>query len=158
MKNKTSDVAIKKLDRIVNDAIYELRDRLIYLESDGSYNLFDTYIIKQNSGMSDVFNKSGNHIHSFCSIKNAVAWCVFDSRNKFYDGRRIIDLDRQLASIDIDILIHKRMCSKAKSDAREIFELKLHEDNIKKKTVLAALKTYIDTSHNWQINRFNNKQ
>lgn len=157
MNNKLSSDAIKKLDSIADDALTKLQKKLILFEKEGTYNVFGKYIIENTKKTSKVLNTSGNVIHNFYSIKNALAWCIFDYRNKFYDSRRIIDLDRQLSSIDIDIEIHKRLYKKSKKENREIYELKLSEDLIKRSNIVNLLRKYIISSNTWQINRFNSK-
>lgn len=149
----------KALDIMINDTALRLQDRIIYTEDDGSYNVFGKYIIKKNNTSHNisfrVSNISGNLIHDFYTIKNALTWCIFDYRNKFYDSRRIIDLDRQLSSVDANIMIHKRLYKRSKKDNKEIFELKLHEDLLTRNSIVSTLKGYITAGNAWQINRLN---
>jgi hypothetical protein len=156
---KISDKDIHKISSIIdNMEMHQLEDIAVFQEDDGSYNMFGKYEIKKVKDSYNVSAVGGNFIHSFYKLRYAVCWCIFDRRNKFYDSRKIIELDRQLSSIDIDIQIHQRLLKKSKvSDERIIFACKLNEDKDRRARVLRELMAYVIVSNQWQINRFRTK-
>lgn len=156
MKTKSS-ISFSKLNSIASDIIEQIGDKIIYTEEDGSYCVFNKYKLSYRPYQTIVSYINGHEIHRFYNIKNAISWCIYDHRSRFYDSRRIIDLDRQLASVDVDIVIHRRLYSSKKNSEREIYELKLNEDMVKKISIIKMLQNYINTSKEWHINRLNAK-
>jgi len=156
---KISDKDINKISSIINNTVIKrLEDISVFQEDDGSYNMFGKYEIKKVNDSYHVTAVGGNFIHSFYKLRYAVCWCIFDRRNKFYDSKKIIELDRQLSSIDIDIQIHQRLLKKSKVvDERAIFACKLNEDKDRRARVLRELMSYVNISDQWQINRFRTK-
>ena len=136
-----------------------LQDLIIFQDSDGSYRLFEKYTIRRGEKYGfDVTSTVSDKELSFCSLKNATAWCIFDKRDRFYETRRILELDAKLGSIDIDIQVHQKMFSRAKTaDEQLIFVAKLHEDRIKKQRMTVELESYTTDSKAWQTKRFDRK-
>lgn len=136
-----------------------LQDLIIFQETDGSYQLFNKYVI-QKMALSEykVTVSTSDAACIFTSLKNATAWCIFDKRNKFYETRRILELDTKLVGIEVDILVHLSLFKKAKtSDDQLIYVAKLREDRIRKKMMTEELESYTADSKEWQSRRFDLK-
>lgn len=149
-----------KIEKIMTPPeLTALADLIIYQDSDGSYQLFNKYVIQKSVGAGfDVTSTVSDTCHKFFTLKNATAWCIFDKRNKFFETRRISDLDAKLGSVDIDIQIHQKMFKKAKSsDDQLIYLAKLTEDQIKKRMMTDELDRYTKESKSWQNRRFEQK-
>jgi hypothetical protein len=94
----------------------------------------------------------------FYTLKHAVAWCTFDKRNMVYQARRILQLDRLLSGLEVDISLHTKIFKNTKdSNDKLIFLAKLSEDKMKKKQFTDELYRYINDSKKWQTQRFNRK-
>lgn len=159
-KKKTKPVWSDKIETIMSPSeLDNLQDIVIYQDDTGAYQLFNKYIIKKAPEQGFTVTTSvSDTAHSFCSLKNATAWCIFDKRDKFYETRRILELDSKLGSVDVDIQIHQKMFRKAKSqDDQLIWVAKLNEDRIKKTLMTDELESYTTASKNWQIRRFDQK-
>ena len=149
-----------KIEKIMTPAeLQALQDLIIFQDCDGSYRLFDKYIIKKNPTLGfDVTSENSDINHNFFTLKNATAWCIFDKRDKFYESRRILELDSKLGSIDIDIQVNQKMYKKSKTDDDQlIYIAKLHEDRIKKTVMTEELASYTADSKNWQTKRYEQK-
>lgn len=149
----------KIYEAFASDELARLQDIIIFQNSDGSYSLYNKYIITpldkhefvvtaHNSGLEKKFNM----------LKNATAWCVYDKLNKFSGANRIQELDGRMAGADVDFLNHQRLFKKATSQEDQlIFAAKMTEDRSRKNLMLEELQSYTSLSKNWQIKRFMTK-
>lgn len=152
--------AEKQLAKLMNpNFIGNLEDVIIFQNTDGSYELFNTYhITKTEKDEYIVTMLTTFTTHQFNTLKNAVAWCTFDKRNLLYQANRILTLDNLLAGIELDISLHAKIFKNSKnSEDKLIFLAKLSEDKLKKRLFTDELYSYINDSKRWQINRFNRK-
>ena len=150
----------KQLEKLMkSDFLGELEDVIIFQNTDGSYELFNTYRINKTSKDDYIVTMLTTFTtHQFNTLKNAVAWCTYDKRNLLYQSERILLLDNLLAGLDVDILLHTKIFKNAKnSDDKLIFLAKLSEDKLKKKRFTDELYTYVSNSKKWQTSRFNRK-
>lgn len=142
-----------------SNSLNELQDIIIFQDTDGLYQLFNFYIIEKKS-LNDfvVTTKTSYTTHTFYTLKNAVTWCIFDKQNKVYESNRIITLDNQIGGLEVDLAIHKKLFEKSKNiEDKLIYVAKLGEDRIKKNAIAEELHSYVVSSKNWQIKRFNKK-
>jgi len=152
MNNKHLD----KLDKFLKkEFVNKVNDIAIFKDSNGTYELFDRYIIKKNEQYYTLVCKYGSIEKTFMSLKNAVTWCIFDKRNKLDVLARIENLDRMLEGIDVSINIHKRLIEKSKDkELRLIYAAKLSQEQVKRKKYLNELLVFINDSKYWQSQRF----
>jgi hypothetical protein len=67
----------------------------------------------------------------------------------------VIDLDMNLSSVEVHILIHSKLFKKAKkTEDKLIYLAKLNEDKFQKKSMSEELNKYIVNSYAWQQKRF----
>lgn len=150
----------KQLEKLMkSDFLGDLEDVIIFQNTDGSYELFNTYRIAKNVKNEYVVTMLTTFTtYQFYTLQHAVAWCTYDKRNLIYQSERIIQLDNLLAGLDVDILLHTKIFKNTKNpEDRLIFLAKLSEDKLKKKLITDELYTYINDSKRWQIKRFNRK-
>ena len=153
-------IQFDKLQKMIpNSEMKSLQDLVIYQESDGSYQLFNRYVINKKSVSEYVVTTTfSDDPYTFNTLKNATAWCIFDKRDKFYEARRILELDNKLGGIDVDIMIHQKLFNKSKTDEDKlIYIAKLNEDRIKKQMITDELDSYVSESKIWQERRFERK-
>ena len=152
--------AEKQLDKLMNpNFLGDLEDVIIFQNTDGSYELFNTYCINKTSKDDYIVTMLTTFTtHQFNTLKHAVAWCTFDKRNLLSQANRIIMLDNLLAGIEVDITLHTKIFKNAKnSNDKLIFLAKLSEDKLRKRRFTDELYSYINDSKKWQTNRFNRK-
>lgn len=152
--------ALNKLEKFIStDIIGNLQDVVIYQDNDGSYQLFNLYRISKGSDKE--FIVTMNHTYTqkvFYTLKNAVTWCTYDKRNKFYESNRIEELDNKLGGLEVDISIHYKLFKTVKDDNDKLIYLaKLNEDRGKKRRFTTELSRYVEESKNWQQKRFSLK-
>lgn len=142
-----------------NSSLDELQDIVIFQDTTGLYQLFNQYSIKKTSPNDFIVTTRTSYTtHTFYSLKNAVTWCIFDKQNKVYESNRIVTLDRQIGGLEVNLAIHKKLFEKAKNNEDKlIYVAKLGEDRMKKNAIASELYSYIESSKNWQIKRFNKK-
>ena len=58
----------------------------IFKNQDGSYELFNKYIINKINNRYQVNKKVSYTSKNFSTLKNAVTWCIFDKRNKIRES------------------------------------------------------------------------
>jgi hypothetical protein len=150
----------KQLEKLMNtELLGGLEDVIIFQNPNGSYELFNTYIISKNKKNEYIVTMHTTHTtHCFYTLKHAVAWCTFDKRNLLYQSSRILQLDNLLAGLEVDISLHTKIFKNSKnSDDKLIFLAKLNQDKMRKKQFTDELYVYINDSKKWQTKRFNRK-
>lgn len=143
----------KRFQKILNaNDIKKLESISIFELAKNSYVVFGKYFVtKKSKSNVEVAYHNKEVIYSFSSMKNAICWCIFDMRGKFLDANRIISLDRNIVNEQVQIEIHKKMFSKAKTlEEKLIFLAKLNEEKIKRSQMLNQLSDYIIQSDYWQ--------
>jgi len=159
-KKISQETVFSKLEKTIpKQDIDKLADISIVQESDGSYLLFNKYSIRKIDNeyrVSHTYLAESNI--SFYVLKHAVTWCTYDKRNRIMESKRILDLDRQLTSIESAIEIHQKLSRKTTNlDSKLIYLAKLGEEKLKRTQINAEIEQYISESKNWQANRFNAK-
>lgn len=153
-------IQFDKLQKMIpNSEMNSLQDLVIYQEADGSYQLFNRYVIRKQSAAEYVVTTTFSDVpYTFNTLKNATAWCIFDKRDKFYEARRILELDNKMGGVDVDIVVHQKLFIKSKTDEDKlIYIAKLNEDRIKKQMITSELDSYVAESKIWQERRFERK-
>jgi hypothetical protein len=149
----TDSIERTLLQMINSNDIKKLQSFLITEEA-GKYHLFNDYVIeKQDDNVLVSVNRQSTS-QLFSNIKNAVAWCIFNKRNKYYEATRIVELDRRLVGLEMDIKIHKKLFLKSKEEMKLLYFDKLTEDKLKKTHLTEYLNSYIVESTRWQRKRF----
>lgn len=147
--------SMKKIESfIMKELNLKLADAAIFQHDDATYELFNKFIIKKISAYKFlVITDSEQKTFSF--LKNAVMWCTFKQRDKFYEMMRIEELDILLSGIDMMVEQHKRLLfiSKDPSD-KLIYVAKLNEDKLKKQSINNELKRYVSDAKRWQLKKF----
>ena len=153
-----NDIFTKLKKVIPEETINNLADLSVCRDQDGSYHLFDKYVIRRVNDDYQVTVKSFDTTKTFYTLKHAVAWCTFDKRNRIVDSERIYDLDKKVAGLESIIQGHQKLIKSAKNmDDKLIYLAKLGEEKMKKRQLYGELGRYIATSKSWQTNRFNTK-
>ncbi len=148
-----------KLKKVIHeDTINNLADLSVFKDQDGSYHLFDKYVIRRVNDEYEVTMYSVDTKKIFYTLKHAVAWCTYDKRNKIVDSNRIYDLDKIVAGLESTIQGHQKLIKSAKNmDDKLIYLAKLGEEKMKKRRIYDELGRYVAISKTWQNNRFNTK-
>lgn len=130
----------------------------IFKNQDGSYELFNKYIINKINNRYQVNKKVSYTSKNFSTLKNAVTWCIFDKRNKIRESIRIEYLDKMIDSKNVAIELHTRLINKSSSiENTLIYFAKLTDEEAKKKILLKELSGFITESKLWQNERFNKR-
>lgn len=147
--------SMKKIESfIIKELNLNLADAAIFQHDENTYELFNKFIIKKVSTYRFlVITDSEEKAFSF--LKNAVMWCTFKQRDKFYEMMRIEELDILLSGIDVMAEQHKRLLLNTKnSDDKLIYVAKLNEDKLKKQVITYELNQYILDAKQWQMKKF----
>lgn len=146
----------KQFNKVISkQELSKLQDIAIFQNPDGSYEVFNSYIIhkKSNGAVVELFN--GDIINSFCSMKNAICWCIFDKQSKASTANRIVELDLKISAVDVSLYMHQKLFKKTKdADNRMIYLAKLNEDKFRKRQMTKELEGYISESNYWQQKRY----
>lgn len=150
---------LRKLEKtITSNDIDALKDLSIFQDETGTYQVFNKYTItKTNNGYKVGFFTSNDTV-TFWTLKNALTWCTFDRRNKIMDSKRIFELDKKIAGIETDIVLHQKMIKKSKSNEEKLIYLaKLGEEKLNLRRFTEELSDYINDSKSWHTKRFTTK-
>lgn len=154
-------------DKIINRVADFFNTRLlntvgdisIFQNDDGSYELFNRYVVyKKPNGylVTPIYNSDEK---LFSSLKNAVTWCVFENRKKYQKAQRIEYLDKMITGMDLNIEVHKRLIKKSTDiENKLIYAAKLSDEQNKKKIMLHEMSGYIHESKALQTQKFDAKR
>lgn len=127
----------------------------IFKNSDGSYELFDKFIISQKNKKYIVETKYCFDNIDFYSLQNAVTWCIYTQKNRFAESTRIHTLDKIVEGINFSILSLKSKLNKTDDlESVTIYSCKLSQDEAKRQKLLNELFSYRSQAHYWQKHTF----
>ena len=155
MKNKEQKVQKFLHDQLTTNK--KTMDIMLLPVDENSYMLFGEYaIFNKNDWYLVCVDDNVDTERKFSTLKTAVTWCVFHQRRKILECRKIEHLDSKLDSLEIDLIQKTKVLHNTKNnDIKCIYDTKIEEDNIKKKSLLKQLNYFINISKNWQTNTFN---
>lgn len=147
--------SLKKIENFINKELnVTLADAAIFKHDENTYELFNKYTINRISDYKFLVVTPYEQ-KTFTFLKNAVMWCTFKHRDKFYEMLRIEELDRLLSGIDMMIEQHKKLSYTTKDiEGKLIYLAKLNEDRLKKQSIMYELKQYILDAKFWQLKKF----
>jgi hypothetical protein len=147
--------SLKKIEKFINRELnVNLADAAIFKHDDDTYELFNKFIIHKISDYIFLVTTECEQ-KTFSFLKNAVMWCTFNKRDKFYEMKRVEELDMLLTGLDFAIEQHKKLSHTAKNiEDKLIYLTKLNEDKLKKQYMVNELKSYILESKYWQLKKF----
>lgn len=94
-------------------------------------------------------------IQSFNSVRTAVSYVVLHKNGDRDLAQKVVFLDKQIDTLDLEIKIHTKIYRNADTfDRKGIYLTKLQTDYLRKKQVLEELKTVINKSKHKQRNIF----
>jgi len=151
-----TDSIERTLLQIINSNDIKKLQSFLITEEAGKYHLFNDYVIEKQSDDTVLVSVNRQSLSQvFSNIKNAVAWCICNKRNKYYEATRIVELDRRLIGLEMDIKIHKKLFLKSKEEEMKLLYFdKLNENKLKKAHLTEYLNSYILESTRWQRKRF----
>jgi len=149
----------QKIEQTIHkDDLKHLQDLSIFQDATGKYQLFNKYTITKINGSYEVGFFTSSSTILFWELKNAVTWCTFDRRNKIMDSKRILELDKKLARLDTNIVVHQKMVKNSKNNEEKLIYLaKLGEERLMLKRLTEELNDFILDSKLWHSKRFNTK-
>jgi hypothetical protein len=127
---------------------------LFYIDESNSYVLFNRYVISRLNECRVVHRYGDDRTFRFNSLKNATVWCILDNEDKFYEARRVSELDSLLISVQMDKLIHSRLNKRGDVYGRAINAAKLQYDCDKERLFQAELNKYTILARDCQQRRF----
>jgi hypothetical protein len=147
---------IAKIEKFFTKEFFsKYKDILILQNDDGSYELFDKYLITKHEAGHLISTRYCSDGKIFASLKNAVTWCIFDNKNKIHQTNRIEYLDKMLAGTEVNILVHKKLIDRtADIEHKLIYVSKLSQEQVRKKQMIEELDDFIVQSKNWQTRKF----
>lgn len=154
------DETFETLEKIISkkdiDAIQKI---IIYQDSDGSYTAYGKYhISKTSEGIYKVTVLGTHTSKDFYKLKNAAAWCSFDTRMLIKQAKRLHILDQMVFGMDTEIQIHSKLIKKSKDPETSLIYLaKLTQNKFKKRSFINEINDYIREYQNWQTKMFNTK-
>lgn len=82
---------------------------IMYQEDDGSYVLFENYVIKKTQDIYWVYRRRDDRQFEFGSLKNATSWVILDNATKISEANRVLDLDNKLTSLKTELRVHRKI-------------------------------------------------
>lgn len=134
----------------------KLQDLLIVNNKLGGYDLFGKYrIIRLEDGRYSVKINGYVGFTHFYSLAHAVTWCIYDKNKRYWELRRIEELDETLNSLEFEIEIQKNCLKRVMElDNRYVYMAKLNEAKFRKNECQKRMNQYLLTSKIWQKEAF----
>lgn len=151
---------VEKFEKILGkSSIHKLQDVFVTVESKNKYRLFNKFIVEKISTHEILVQKIDSNINnSFSNLKNSVAWCVFYNHGQLYQSDRILELDRKLSGLELEIINQKRLFKKTKLvEDKLLFLDKLNENKLKKTIYSNQLEKLLQESSDYQRKKFDQK-
>lgn len=152
-----------KLKPLLNSTVTEkLKDILIIKMEDGSYSLFNRYLITVTNDLYNV--KITGDVEEcdrpvFSSLRYAVTWCTLEQRKKLKEIKRLEELDSLLSSLEIEIeMLGRRIIRTIDLDDKSIHLAKFYEQKRKKKLLQKEIDLLVEDSKYWQNKKFSETQ
>jgi len=147
---KTSSKLAKFFDNALsNDA----RTALI-TSANGEYTVYGRYYIKPYNNEYVVRDIKSDRRIVLGTLKHAMSWCTLIDCNKYSEAMRLERLDLKLVSLQLDMVIHRKLIKSVNNHDKLVCVIKLQEDSYKKKEVLLAIEDIINKSKRLQERRF----
>lgn len=150
------DIALNKVTQFLRKEFFnKMADIAMMQNDDGSYEFFNRFTVYPVSNGYQVQVKNNSDVKLFSSLKNALAWCIFESRTKYSQARRIEYLDSMIAGADVNIQVHRNLLKKSTdTEYKLIYAAKLSEEQNKKRQMVQEMTGFINESNNWQTRKF----
>ena len=134
----------------------KLRDILIIDNNFGGYDLFGKYrIVRLDDESYSIKIKGKDDPIHFATLPHAVTWCIYDKNHKFWELKKIQDLDETLSHIDFTIAAQKKLLTNSKLRGDKfIYLAKLNEAKLKRQLISDKMNSYVVTSKYWQSKKF----
>ena len=140
--NKTINEVYEQLSAVITDTYSKAMAKAI-IQTDIGIVVFDQYaIVKINNGYRVVSRCTFTEAE-FTSIRNALAWIIFEYKGRFKDSARVALIDSRISSLDVEINLHRRSSRRADSGKYVILLNKIQEDMSKKKELSDELERYL---------------
>lgn len=130
---------------------------LIYQCDDGEIVLYEEYFIRKKSKGAEVYRYRDDQYFMFANITTAMSWAILDWNNKIFEAKRLLELDRKLSSIAVDIMIHKKLAKHKSLEISDINKDKLSRDVEKRQAFQYELDKYIILAKTCQQRGFENE-
>lgn len=144
MTDKTINEVYSQLVNVVQETYSKAMTKAL-IKTELGISVFGEYaIVKIKNGYSVRARRTFTEVE-FTSIRNALAWIIFEHQRRFKDSKRVAELDSKIASIDVEINIHKRVSRKADTSKYIILLNKIQDEISKKRELEVELDKYLTT-------------
>lgn len=152
---------MKKIDSrfeaMLEDVLHGLQDIAI-IQDENCYIVFNRYVITPRDGEIHVNNRWNWDAYTFCNMRHAITWCVYDHRNRIIDANNIRSLDRQYSSAMFEIALHRQLSQRSnKIDDYCLQQSKLLEAQLQLNHIRDQIDDYIHDSKSFQTQKFQSK-
>jgi len=147
----------RKFNKIISSSVVDEIESISILEVDPNiFVVFGKYQMHKKSKSEIIVAPiHSDPVHAFTSMRNAICWCIHDLRGKYVAASRIIALDRNIASEEAQLAVHRNLFNKAKNtDDKLIYLAKMNEDKFKRSSMHRELEDLVSESDYWQKNKF----
>lgn len=135
---------------------YSMVKNLVVTTDDGSYNMYDEYVISKNDRVYTVDKFTTFTIKDFFTLRNAVMWAILDKRNLVVEANRVTELDvileGAMANIDRYVYLSKKTQD---LEMKSTYIAKLHQARAKKQEIMEELDDFSKNVNSWQYKKFN---
>lgn len=148
-------INFEKIEKFLEKEFKNKVDKLIIIDENNNYLVFGKYIIKKIAEVYEVSHKTTMTLKIFSQLKNAVSWCIFDSKNMINVARRLQVIDKEISSINTVIMLHQKLCKNTKNnESKLIYLAKLNEEKLKRNILLSELNQLLRQSDDIQKRNF----
>lgn len=141
--DKTVNEIYSQLVNVVNETYSKAFTKAL-VKTEYGIAVFGEYFILKISDGYRVLSRRTFTEAEFTSIRNALAWVIFEHQGRFRDSRRIAQLDSMISSLDVEINLHQRSKNKADSSRYIITLNKIQNEIARKQSLSIELDKYLN--------------
>lgn len=151
---------IDKVENFLNkNFIKEILEFSILKTEEGTYEVFDKYIVSGSKLNFTLSIKNYTESKNFYSLRNAFLYIIFHKLNRFFDYRRIEELDLKLENLSFSIQnLNKLLLNTKDIEGKIILSAKLSQNEALKRKYLKELINYVSMAKAYQFRMLNSKQ
>lgn len=140
--DKTINEVYSQLVNVVTETYSKSIAKALIKTDVGIVAFNEFVIIKIDNGYRVMSRRTFTEVE-FTSIRNALAWIIFEHQGRFKDSKRIAQLDSKISSLEIEINIHRRVKTKADASKYIILLNKIQDGVSRKQELTSELDKYL---------------
>ena len=143
MKNKSISDVYSELSSVVKRGYEKVGDSVL-MKTEYGIIIYNRYALVKHKGVLKLVIRDGYpEIMEFNTAKNALVWAILHRNTKMSEANRVEQLDKNIAAMNVEIALHRKLQNTADVEKYLIYSSKLQNNLLRQKQFLTELDKYI---------------